>query len=612
MRRKDISMIFACFALLVFTTAVWAAPIPDTGQTKCYNYVGEIPCPSPGQPFYSQDSNYNINPMSYTKLGANGVELSDSATEWIMVRDNVTGLVWEVKTNKDGVKNYDDPHDADNTYTWYNSNSADNVGYPGMPGNGTDTEDFIKSLNDAKYGGFSDWRVPTIMELANIVNYGISSQGPTIDAQYFPNTQAFFYWSATTDTTYTDGALGMNFNYGYDSFNYKRSDLYARAVHGERSGTSGNLTVKPFEAVPGELINDAQKTSGVYVDIGDGTVTDTSTYLMWEKISPFNVMNWEQALAYCAGLNLAGYTDWRLPTIKELRSLVEYSKQDPSIDINYLPITFSSFYWSATTCLNSMDTAWGINFGNGYDECQNKFNGKYNVRAVRGGQLGPSDYSVLNVNPASRIVAKDAGTTTFSVYNNGTGTMPWTAEVTSGGNWVTITSGASGTNTGDIICIYSANTTTSSRKATISITAGGATGSPADVTVIQVPTPCMATIDKNFLLHIPYISYVDQTSGTISFWTDLLYDFNPIYPTLIPFKLMDYGLINDPSFSCAASTLSSDISIHIPDVLFPDGITRLWLDLEYSPVLSSDGNAYFLVTDYGLLANTTLIDIQWR
>ena len=68
------------FCLLMLTTVVWAAPVPDTGQTKCYNATVEIPCPSPGQPFYGQDANYTINPMSYTKLDDSGNALPDSAS----------------------------------------------------------------------------------------------------------------------------------------------------------------------------------------------------------------------------------------------------------------------------------------------------------------------------------------------------------------------------------------------------------------------------------------------------------------------------------------------------------------------------------------------------
>ena len=119
--------------ILMIAAAAWSSPVPETGVTKCYNATTEITCPSPGQAFYGQDASYTINPMSYTKLDASGNALPDSATSWTMVKDNVTGLIWEMKINKDGVKNYNDPHDADNTYTWYDSNPATNGGDPGTP-----------------------------------------------------------------------------------------------------------------------------------------------------------------------------------------------------------------------------------------------------------------------------------------------------------------------------------------------------------------------------------------------------------------------------------------------------------------------------------------------
>ena len=137
--------------------------ISDTGQTKCYDNEKEIPCPSPGEDFYGQDANYNINPKSFTKLDDQGKELPDLATEWTMVRDNITGLIWEVKTDDGSI------HDKDNQYTWY------------------DTEDFINSLNSSNYGGFSDWRLPTVAELASLVNY--EKWNPSINRSYFPKTQ---------------------------------------------------------------------------------------------------------------------------------------------------------------------------------------------------------------------------------------------------------------------------------------------------------------------------------------------------------------------------------------------------------------------------------------
>ena len=120
---------------------------------------------------------------------------------------------------------------------------------------------------------------------------------------------------------------------------------------------------------------------------------------------------------------------------------------------------------------------------------------------------------------------------------------------------------------------------------------------------IPTSTPCTATLNGSLSLHIPYLSYVDPASGTLSLWADLVYDSNPSYPALIPFKLTNYAIITSLAFSCAASTLSSDLKIYVPDVLLPDGITHLWMNLEYNQAFSTDRNAYFVVSNYGAVSN---------
>jgi hypothetical protein len=221
---------FGCIIVMV-TAVAWATPVPvpDSGQTKCYNDTIEIPCPTSGQPFYGQDASYSINPMSYTKLDGSGNVLPDSAESWVMVLDNVTGLTWEMKNSKDGNENYSNPHDSDNTYTWYDSNPATNGGNAGTPGSGTDTEDFIKALNDASYGGYSDWRLPTRRELAYILNDGVI--GTTITTRYFTNTAASWYWSSTT-YVYNGYAWLVSFDDGHVGSTDKFNAGYVRAVRG--------------------------------------------------------------------------------------------------------------------------------------------------------------------------------------------------------------------------------------------------------------------------------------------------------------------------------------------------------------------------------------------
>jgi hypothetical protein len=209
-------------------------PVPDTGQITCYDTAGTIiSCPQPGQAFYGQDASYSINTPSYIKLGDNCMALPDNATTWAMVRDGVTDLVWEEKHAWDNRANYADPNDADNTYTWYDNNSATNGGKEGTSGEGTDTMDFIRALNTANYGGASDWRMPTIIELQSIIDYDLSN--PAINTVFFLNTVADWYWSSTTAVYHTGKAWYVNFisNFAIAYVNNKSDYGYARAV---RSG----------------------------------------------------------------------------------------------------------------------------------------------------------------------------------------------------------------------------------------------------------------------------------------------------------------------------------------------------------------------------------------
>ena len=96
-------LIMTVVGLFTSTVSSYPLPVPDTGQTTCYNNTNEMKCPQSGEPFFGQDAQYLINPPSYVKLDENGNELPASATSWIMVTDKATGLTWEVKTDDGGI-----------------------------------------------------------------------------------------------------------------------------------------------------------------------------------------------------------------------------------------------------------------------------------------------------------------------------------------------------------------------------------------------------------------------------------------------------------------------------------------------------------------------------
>ena len=95
------------------------------------------------------------------------------------------------------------------------------------------------------------------------------------------------------------------------------------------------------------------------------TVLDNGTGLEWQQADDGQTRTWSQALAYCEDLSLGGHSDWRLPNIRELISIVDDSRYDPAIDPAFQ--CRSSGYWSATTLAPNTDNAWGVYFYYGSD-----------------------------------------------------------------------------------------------------------------------------------------------------------------------------------------------------------------------------------------------------
>ena len=525
------TMIFVFFML---GNIVLAGPIPDTGQRQSFTEIN------------GEDSDYLINPQKLTKLDNSGNVLNSLAESWAMVRDEVTGLIWEVKKIDSSIQ------DKSRQYSWYDPSDITNGGYAGINADGSDTNDYIRALNAQSYGGFTDWRLPNIYELATLLNM---NQANGIQSHFFPNIMHGGYWTSTTYAGNSQKAWHISFVTGKNGYDDKSRSMYVRAVRGISTG---------------------DKLSR-FVNNMNGTITDTLTGLMWQKDDFQNPMTWEEAITQFNGLLLADHTNWRMPTREEFRSIVDYSRITPSIYVNEFPNTVLGNYWTSTAHPFQENHIWCIHFYNGNDNYQSKSN-TYFSRAVRGGQdlsdptkiciLSPAQGStwekensmliqwehrnlggdveisisrdggpfelieggktdndgeftwdyitgqvsancmmrirpekapekaniqsffriisskipVLEVSPIIREVPPLSGTTEFSIINNGTAIMDWQAIVQE--TWLHIQNNSTGTNNYSLKILYD-NNAGDARNGHVVITAPGAMYSPQTIVINQ-------------------------------------------------------------------------------------------------------------------------------
>lgn len=179
--------------------------------------------------------------FDFTKLDSSGQPLDNQEAiytiqSWSCVRDNVTGLMWEVKTTDGGLR------DQGNTYSWYNPDSDENAGSPGTQDGGEctggiscDTQSYVEAVNQRGLCGYSDWRMPTREELRSIVDY--QENFPAIDTSVFPNTVATSFWTREPNENYPSFAWHTDFKFGLASYYFfkagKKGVRLVREVEGE-------------------------------------------------------------------------------------------------------------------------------------------------------------------------------------------------------------------------------------------------------------------------------------------------------------------------------------------------------------------------------------------
>jgi len=201
---------------------------PDTGITTCASATDNtLTCPQAGFDQQDAESGHdNTNNdnsdgragFSFTKLDSNGNDLAANEPTWSCVRDNVTGLVWEIKTNDGGLR------DRDNTFGWYNPDSSTNGGNAGnISGGGIctggiscNTSAYVAAVNATGLCGVNDWRMPTAEELLSLRDYG-SLTPPGIDTTYFNDLSilnSLTFWASESDASSPANAWVVYYSIG--------------------------------------------------------------------------------------------------------------------------------------------------------------------------------------------------------------------------------------------------------------------------------------------------------------------------------------------------------------------------------------------------------------
>jgi DNA-directed RNA polymerase specialized sigma24 family protein len=240
------------------------------------------------------------------------------------VRDNVTCLVWQ-RTPAPG------------TYSF------------------TSAKAYCAGLTLAGGG----WQLPTRIQLMSIVDPAHS--GPAIDTTAFPGTPAQYFWTSSPWFVTSSPLHAWLFN-------------FYEGMESNAGLETGTYQVRCVQSADG---------SGVPAyRIADGQVTDPATGLTWQQAPSATTMSASAATAYCAGLHLGG-DSWRLPSIKELATLVDEDRVSPAIDVSAFPgVAPDVWFWSSTVSAPSPPEQWALNFNDGFSYFRSTGSTSY-VRCVR-------------------------------------------------------------------------------------------------------------------------------------------------------------------------------------------------------------------------------------
>jgi hypothetical protein len=350
--------------------------IVDTAQVRCYSNNAEIEFPEAGTSFFGQDAQYIGNEPAYKDNGDG------------TVTDLNTGLMWQSD-----------------------------------PGEKMTFGQAVAGTSECTLAGCTDWRLPTIKELYSLILFSgtdpdpmsrnSSKQRPFIDTKYFK----FRYGNPERGERIIDSQFATSTKYVSTTMrgdqtmfgiNFADGRIKGYGMRSPRTGQDKTFYVLYVRGNTSYGKND-------FKDNGDGTVTDKATGLMWMKIDSGKLragknkdgkLNWQEALDWAENLEYAGYSDWRLPNVKELQSIVDYTRSpaktnSAAIDPVFQTTSFIAeggqkdypFCWSGTTHagLSRASTAAYVAFGRSFGWMRDRRTGQFILMDVHGAGSQRSD-----------------------------------------------------------------------------------------------------------------------------------------------------------------------------------------------------------------------------
>ncbi|MGB2824114.1 MAG: DUF1566 domain-containing protein, partial [Phycisphaerae bacterium] len=375
----------ACLALGLFgpAPAQGAEPLPyavvDTAQQRCYDSQGEIPYPKEGAAFYGQDAQYVANPPRYKDNGDGTVS------------DLVTGLMWQ----RD-------------------------------PGGKKTLDQAVAGASKCRAGGHDDWRLPGIKELYSLILFSGTDpdprstssgrQKPFIDADAF----VFKYGDATKGERIIDSQYATCTKYVSTTMRGNETmfgvNFADGRIKGYPAGAAGGRREKTYYVM--YVRGNRRYGKNDFHDNGDGTITDRATGLTWMQVDSGHLkagrngdggLTWPQALEWAETLTCAGHSDWRLPSVKELQSIVDYTRSPDTTKSAAIDPVFKCtairneggqedypFYWTGTTHAGAFraSAAAYVAFGRALGWMPDRRSGRYALLDVHGAGCQRSDPKV--------------------------------------------------------------------------------------------------------------------------------------------------------------------------------------------------------------------------